>query len=88
MAALFLVGNAAVRSAGLEWSGLRVLAGGGVLQGSEPVRELLRQRVIGYGARSFDLVDERAAADGAAMLAAAWVLREEPLCRWVDDGTL
>ena len=88
MAALFLVGNAAVRSAGLEWSGLRVLAGGGVLQASEPIRELLRQRVIGYGARSFDLVDERAAADGAAMLASAWARREEPLCRWVDDGTL
>jgi hypothetical protein len=44
--------------------------------------------VIGYGARSFDLVDERAAADGAAMLASAWARRDEPLCRWVDDGTL
>ena len=88
MAALFLVGNAAVRSAGLEWNGLRVFAGGGVLQGSEPVRELLRQRVLGYGASSFDLVAEDAASHGAALLAQAWASRTMPLCKWVDDGTL
>lgn len=88
MAALFQVGKAAVRAASLDWNGLRVCVGGGALQGNERLRELLRARVAGFGARSFEVVDDNAAAYGAAVLASAWAGRQQPLCNWVDRGAV
>ncbi len=88
MASLCLVASAAVRAAGLDWHGLRVRIGGGALMGNEGLRKLLGSRVLALGARSFELVDDNAAAHGAAALASAWAKRQQPLCNWVDDGSV
>ncbi|MEQ1633429.1 MAG: BadF/BadG/BcrA/BcrD ATPase family protein, partial [Planctomycetota bacterium] len=85
---LAMVANAAVRSAGVSWDGLPVHLGGGVLVGSEPLRELLHEGIRRFGASKYALVDAEAAANGAARLAAAWHQRQQPMCRWVDDGAL
>lgn len=88
MAMLAMVANAAVRQAELDWRGLPVFLGGGVLLGSEDLRELLCQRLSTFGAGAVALVDGDAAATAAARLAAAWHQRTAPMCRWVDDGSL
>lgn len=88
MEMLAMVCNAAVRTADLEWRGLPVHLGGGVLTGSDALRELLQARLRGFGAGPFALVPADAATLGAARLAFAWHQREQPMCRWVDDGAL
>lgn len=88
MAMLAMVGNAAVRQAELDWRGLPVFLGGGVLLGSEALKELLCERLRTFGPGPIACVDGEAAAEAAARLARAWHQREEPMCRWVDDGSL
>ncbi len=86
--ALAMVANAAVRQADLDWRELPVTFGGGVLTGVPSVRELVTERLRSFGAPAPQLLDEHAAARGAARLAQAWHQRAEPLCRWVTDGAL
>jgi N-acetylglucosamine kinase-like BadF-type ATPase len=87
MAALAMVANAAVRAAGLQWTGLTVTLGGGVLQ-MEPMRARLQQRLGAFGAAPARVAAADAGALGAARLAHDWQRRSEPMCRWVDDGAL
>lgn len=88
MEALAMVANAAVRSAGLEWRGLAVVFGGGLLLGAPAVRDLLARRLAALGAGPARLAEEAAAAHGAAALAQAFAERRQPLAGWVADGAL
>ena len=84
------LGEAALRSAGMEAeAGLRVALGGGVLQ-SDTLREgLVRVMQAAFGHEvDAHLVAAGDAALGAAWLAAGWQAREQPQQRWVDDVAL
>ncbi len=88
MSALAMVANAAVRSAGLDWSGLPSFVGGGVLTNLESVRGLLAQRMLAFGAGEPAILATDAGARGAALLARDWAEGREPMHGWVQDGSL
>lgn len=85
MAALALLANAAVRQASLDWGGLPVVFGGGVLQHVTTLRELLQQHLSRFGAGRATLADARAGTRGAALLARAFASGTKPLADWVAD---
>jgi hypothetical protein len=78
-----MLANAAVRRAGLDWRGLAVSAGGGVLHGVPAFADLLAQRLRSLGAEPPRLLDRSAAARGAAWLAHGCHERLEPQHAWV-----
>ncbi|MFY9343176.1 MAG: BadF/BadG/BcrA/BcrD ATPase family protein, partial [Planctomycetota bacterium] len=80
---LAMLANAAVRSAGLDWRGLAVAFGGGVLLQAPAISERLRARLATFGAASPRTIAPRAAATGAAWLAAGWHQRQSPQQEWV-----
>ncbi|MGE3172740.1 MAG: N-acetylglucosamine kinase [Planctomycetota bacterium] len=91
--ALAMVANAAVRQAGLGWTGpdgraLPVVVGGGVLSGSDALRERLAQRLQAFGAAAPTVAAGDCAALGAAALAQAWHEREDPWRTQVEHGAL
>lgn len=88
LAALAMVGNAAVRAAGLDWRELTPVFGGGVLTGFPALAARLQDRLGAFGARQFTVAAADAAALGAARLAAGWHQGEQPLRRWVEHGSL
>ncbi len=82
--ALAMLGNAAVRTAGLDWQALPVAFGGGVLTGAPALAEALAERLRTFGAASPRTIAPRAAAHGAAWLAQGWHLGQEPQRSWVQ----
>lgn len=80
---LAMLANAAARSAGLELRGLRVSLGGGVLRNVPALTERLAQRLDSLGVVSTALLDDRAAAIGAAWLAHGASAGLEPQAAWV-----
>ena len=88
MDGLAMLANAAVRQAELDWPGLPVTLGGGLLTGFEGVTALLRQRLAGMGAAEPAMADPLLAARGAARLAQAWHKDERPMADWVGDVSL
>jgi N-acetylglucosamine kinase-like BadF-type ATPase len=78
----------AARQAGLEGSEMALALGGGVLVGVPAYADELGARLVRHGFGAPRLVDGRAAARGAALLAQAWHDREEPLCGWVERVAL
>jgi glucosamine kinase len=88
MEALAMVANAAVRAAGLEWHGIAVTFGGGLLLGAPAVADLLSKRLRSLGAGPARLAAEDAAVCGAAALALALAERREPLASWVAHGAV
>ena len=82
--ALAMLGNAAVRTAGLDWNELPVAFGGGVLTGAPTIAESLTQRVRGFGSAVPRTIALRAAAHGAAWLAEGWHCRRQPQSSWVQ----
>lgn len=85
---LSMLGNAAVRRAGLDWRGLPVALGGGVLAPDGAPAELLVERLASFGAAAPRFLDARAAARGAAWLAHEWHRRREPAHTWVQSVTI
>lgn len=81
--ALAALAAGAVRAAGLEWRGLPVHCGGGVLEGALPVREQLAQRLAALGAEPCRLLGADAGARGAARLAHDAYFGSEPMTSWV-----
>jgi hypothetical protein len=82
--ALVMLATAAVRKAGLDWRELPVAIGGGVLQGSPAIQELLAERLRTVGSLPARTIAPRAAAHGAAWLAHGFFHRQEPQCSWVN----
>lgn len=85
---LSMLGNAAVRRAGLDWNGLPTALGGGVLAPGGAPAELLLERLASFGSAEPRLLDPRAAARGAAWLAQEWNARREPAHTWVQRVTI
>ena len=88
MDGLAMVANAAVRQAELDWPGLPVTLGGGLLTGFQGVTAILRQRLSGMRASEPTMADPLLAARGAARLAEAWHKNERPMADWVRDVSL
>jgi hypothetical protein len=59
-----------------------------VLLGVPDYSRELGARLARHGFAAPRLVDGRAAARGAALLAQAWHRRQEPLCGWVERVAL
>jgi len=85
---LAMLAAAAVRAAGLPWRDLDAATGGGVLSFTPAVADLLRQRLVAFGARPPRTIAPNAAAVGAAWLAHGWHRREQPAHDWVERGSL
>jgi glucosamine kinase len=88
VAALFTLADAAVARAGLRWQNLKVVLGGGVFDRLPEVRDAACAWAKERGARRPELAPVDAAARGAAHLARAVHLGEEPLCSQVLDVSL
>ncbi len=86
--ALAMLGAAAVRTAGLSCTDLPVATGGGVLHGVPAIHERLAERLRSLGTRSPQTIAPRAAATGAARLAAGWHGRLHPEHEWVTRVAL
>ncbi len=78
----------AARRGGLDLRDVTVTGGGGVLLGAAAFAALVRERLAAFGVAALPLLDERAAAVGAARLAADWYNRREPQYTWVTRVTL
>jgi glucosamine kinase len=83
--ALAMLGSAAVRSADLQWAELPVAIGGGVLTGAPAIATRLGECVRVLGGRPPRTIEPRAAATGAAWLAARWHERRKPEYMWVQN---
>ncbi|HZN38134.1 MAG TPA: BadF/BadG/BcrA/BcrD ATPase family protein [Planctomycetota bacterium] len=86
--ALVMLGNAAVRKARIDWRGLRVALGGGVVLGAPYLADLLGKRVLALGGEAPAIVDAHGPARGAAWLAHGWHKRAEPEYPWVERVAL
>jgi glucosamine kinase len=86
--ALVMLGSAAVRKAGIDWRGLPVALGGGVVLGAPGLADLLGKRVQALGGGAVTIVDARGPARGAAWLAHGWHHRAEPEYPWVERVAL
>lgn len=83
VAALAMLGAAAVRAAGLSFGGLPIAIGGGVLTGVPTIAAALAGRLQSLGATAPRVIAPRAAALGAAWLAAGWHEQRQPQQEWV-----
>jgi N-acetylglucosamine kinase-like BadF-type ATPase len=86
--ALAMLAAAAVRRAGLDFGGLPVALGGGVITNAPAFRAMLEERLRALGASAAHTLPPRAAARGAAWLAHGWHHREEPQHGWVSHVAL
>lgn len=80
--------QAAAARAGLPAGAAAVAMGGGALLGAEPLRRGLVAALAEQGWRAGDLLDDRAAARGAAALAEAMASGRAPLAEWVRHGAV
>ncbi len=85
---LAMLAAGAARRGGLDLRDVTVTGGGGVLLGAAAFAALVRERLAAFGVAALPLLDERAAAVGAARLAADWYNRREPQYTWVTRVTL
>lgn len=85
---LVMLASAALRHAGLDWREVTVAGGGGVLLGAPAITDQVARRCTSLGARPLHLLDERAAARGAARLARDWHERRQPQHGWVTHVAL
>lgn len=85
---LSMLANAAVRRAGLDWHGLPVALGGGVLAQDGVLAPQVVERLASFGTAAPRFLDERAAARGAAWLAHEVHHRREPAHTWVQRVTI
>lgn len=83
IAALAMLGAAAVRAAGLSFRSLPIAIGGGVLTGVPTIAAGLAERLQSLGASAPRAIAPRAAALGAAWLAAGWHEHRQPQQEWV-----
>lgn len=81
---LAMLATGALRQAGLDWRGVRVAFGGGVLQRAPAIAALLQERLRAFDAPAARVLEPRAAAVGAAWLAHGWHSRQSPQQEWVS----